>query len=419
MKGYDLMDKKTFEIDADLLESQIVELGSIGYSPDTGLFRPVYSRSWLQARDTLAGWMSDAGLVVHTDSVGNLYGRLQGTSSDRTVLSGSHLDTVRNGGRYDGALGIHGALAALRAIVGSGSVPQASIEVVALCEEEGSRFTSPMLGSQAIVGLLDEAAFTSLTDADGVTTVEAISQSGLPYSTIADSRRTDIQAFVELHIEQGGILESEGCMAGIVSTIVGQTHLLVDVRGKQNHAGTTPMDMRSDALAAAVQMIAAVERIAVEHGRPAVATTGQIDVEPGSRNVIPGRATFSVDVRHSSQSILDELVRAIQAEIAHIAKARSVSATVDELFYRSPTPMNERLVQVIRDIAPAIGVEAKDIVSGAGHDSQVMAGSIPTAMIFTPSRGGISHSPDEFTPISDIVPAVRLLASTLWNLANE
>lgn len=409
-----------FTVDSELLHSHIEELGAIGLDPTSGeLFRPVYSHSWLTARNKLEDWMSEAGLEVRVDAVGNLFGRLPGETDAPVVLSGSHLDTVRNGGRYDGALGIHAALSAISAIAASGSLPRRPIEVVALCEEEGSRFTSPMWGTQAILGLIPAGAEERLTDEDGVTIATAMQQVGLTADRIREAARHDIDAFVELHIEQGGTLESDRIALGVVDAIAGLRNLNVTVRGGQNHAGTTPMDLRADPLTASAEMMIAVERTAREIGRPAVATVGQVSVAPGSRNVIPGEVTFTVDSRHPDEEKLDRMLEALETRLTAIGEARQVSVDLDPIFYRAPTPMNAEIARLIGEVADELGVSHHLMPSGAGHDSQLFATAVPTGMIFTPSIGGISHSPREFTPIEMITPCTEVLADVLWRLGNS
>lgn len=413
------MTPQKFVLDSELLQSHIEELGTVGLDPISGeLFRPVYSQSWLMARNKLEKWMSAAGLDVRVDAVGNLFGRLPGETDAPVVLSGSHLDTVRNGGRYDGALGIHAALAAVSAIASSGRMPRCPIEVVALCEEEGSRFTSPMWGTQAILGLIPPGVEERLKDEDGVTIGTAMQEVGLTPGRIKEAVRQDIGAFVELHIEQGGTLESDEIALGVVDAISGQRHLNVTVRGTQNHAGTTPMDLRADALAAAAEMMLALERIARELRRPAVATVGFVSVKPGSRNVVPGEVTFTVDIRHPSEEALNGMIEAMQAELTAVGNARQISTDIESIFYRAPTPMSPAIARLIGKVADELGVNHHAMPSGAGHDSQLFATQVPTGMIFTPSIGGISHSSMEFTPIEMITPCAEVLAEVLWRLAN-
>jgi allantoate deiminase len=408
-----------FAIDVALLERQIDELGEIGKAHGQ-LFRPVYGDAWRSARDRVDLWMREAGLRTHVDAVGNLFGRLEGHGDLPAILSGSHLDTVRNAGKYDGALGIHAALAAVRAIARTGQIPQRPLEVVALCEEEGSRFANPMLGTQAILGLLSLAE-GGIVDEDGTSIVDAMRSNDLDPAAIASARRDDIGAFIELHIEQGGVLHRDGVALGIVEKITGQRHLVCAVHGQQNHAGTTPMDLRSDALAGSCEGIVRIEQLARSMGSPTVVTVGVLTVCPGSRNVVPGQVSFTVDARHPDPATLDDLVRAVGRTLSEVGSRRGLAVHVDEIAasHRQPVQMNQRLCRLIGACAERLSVSARGMVSGAGHDSQVFAAHVPTAMIFTPSIGGISHSPAEYTPIEMVEPCVRVLADVLWCAGNE
>lgn len=409
-----------FDIDADQLLGRIEALGEVGRDDTGALFRGVYDQSWLAARDQLEQWMNELGLQTRIDAVGNLFGRVDGTDDGAPViLTGSHIDTVRNGGKYDGALGVHAAMSAVGAIAAAGAAPRRSIEVVALCEEEGSRFTSPLWGTQAMLGLIEPDVPASLVDVDGVSMTDAMRAVGLDPLRIPEARRADLGAFVELHIEQGGILEHEQVAAGVVTAITGQRHLVVTVLGKQNHAGSTPMDMRADALRGAAQMIVDIERIARERGRPAVATVGRLNLTPGSRNVIPGEVQFTVDIRFPDPDGLASLQREIESAARAAAADRGLDVKIDDVIQSAQTPveMNSEIQELITAAAAELQVSSIPIVSGAGHDSQLFAQHVPTAMIFTPSRDGISHSPKEYTPIEQIVPPVRVLASVLWELA--
>jgi allantoate deiminase len=408
-----------FAIDPERLQARIDELGLIGQDADGVLFRPVYSDAWVRGRDLVERWMRELGLRVRVDPLGNLFGRLDGSVDGPVVLTGSHIDTVRNGGRYDGALGIHAALSAVAAIRDSGRVPRLPIEVVALCEEEGSRFANTFLGSRAICGQFGADEPETLVDADGISMAEAMSRVGLDPARALEARRDDLAAFVELHIEQGGILEEASRLIGFVETITGLSHLRVVVRGKQNHAGTTPMDLRRDALAGAAQAIVELEALAAGMGRPAVATVGMIGAAPGARNVIPGEVEFSVDLRHADAARLADLNAGLREIAGRVARERGLQIEVEPVDDHPPTPLSDHVRQVIKASAAAEGIDGLDMVSGAGHDSQIFARAVPTGMIFTPSRGGISHSPLEFTPVGQVVPGVTVLARTLWSLASE
>src|SRR5436190_98329 len=306
---------------------ELVEtLGAIGEQPGGGIVRPVYSAAWVAARDQLAVWMREAGLSVRSDAVGNLFGRMAG-ASPRTVLTGSHFDTVKLGGRYDGALGVLAALAALRSLCGRSFGK--SIEVVALCEEEGSRFHSNFWGTRGILGLIEEAELSALRDDDGVTIGEAMRAVGLPPEDYRGAKRDDLDAFVELHIEQGRILFDESAPLGVVSTITGLYRFLATVEGRTDHAGTTPMDLRRDAFQAAAEMAQSMTRLVEQAGRPAVVTTGYWDVRPGAWNIVPGLVRFGVDLRHPDEATKQRLAAELRAACERIASERGVTVSYE------------------------------------------------------------------------------------------
>lgn len=406
-----------FVIDAETLSRHIDILGEIG-NEDGKLFRPVYTPQWKRAQVQLRDWMDEIGLKTREDPVGNIFGRLDGSCSDAVVLTGSHFDTVRNGGRFDGALGIHSAIAAADAIIRSKKRPGRAIEIVAFAEEEGSRFALSMLGSRSLVGLLDYETVGQQLDIDGVTLSEAMATVGLDASQIHSARRDDLGYFLELHIEQGEILEEEGLDIGVVTAITGQLMVEVTVKGKQNHAGTTPMRLRRDALVAASEMILAIEQIGTV-GEASVGTVGQLQLSPGSTNVIPGIVRFTIDARSPALAELHDMDQQIHQKLMEIATRREVTVSFSEHYFDEPVPMNSELASLIEDQVKQHGYRSRRIPSGAGHDSQIIAASIPTAMIFTPSEGGISHSPAENTPIEEILPATAVLASTLWALSHK
>lgn len=403
-------------ISAERLGRYISELGTFGRTPDGGVTRLVYSQPWLEARKQVAVWMEEIGLAVRSDAVGNLFGRLEGTEPG-VVLTGSHVDTVPNGGLLDGALGIHAGLMAVGELARTLGRPRRSIEVVATCEEESSRFPSDYWASRAMIGAIGPRETDTMVDGDGISIGSAMKMVGLEPSDIASARRSDVTAFVELHIEQGRILYDENVSAGIVSAIAGQHRIRVTVSGRADHAGTTPMDLRRDAYLGAAEMALAIASIAEETGRPAVATVGRIQVAPGAMNVVPGQATFTIDARHTVASTLTTMVDRIHGTCVEIARGRQLEVAWLPLMEVAPQPLNEGLHRLLEQCADDLGISWKPMVSGAGHDSQVVARAFPTVMIFVPSVEGRSHSPLESTPIEQIVPGVRLLAEAIRRLA--
>jgi allantoate deiminase len=352
--------------------------------------------------------MQRAGLTTHHDAVGNIWGRAQGTEKAKSIVTGSHIDTVRRGGRLDGALGIVAGLTAVESLLATKGTPRRPLEVVAICEEEGSRFATNFWGSRAIVGDIETV------DAD---MSQAMRERGLDPGRIATAARTDIDTFVELHIEQGAVLETSGMPIAIVSAIVGTAHLEVTVTGRPDHAGTTPMELRRDALAASAAMIHAIESLARSLGRPAVATVGRLSVEPDQINVVPGRVVFTVDLRHSDLGARQALEARIRSVCSTIASERSLGVDTRILQQRAPVPMNRDVRAVLTQAAKDCDVEAPELVSGAGHDAQILAARCKVGMLFVPSIGGRSHCPEEATSPRHIELGTRVLMRALELLA--
>jgi allantoate deiminase len=392
-------------------------LGAIGEQPGGGIVRYVYDQAWVAARRRLADWLAEAGLAVREDAVGNLFGRLEG-KSPRTILTGSHIDTVRLGGRYDGALGVLSALAAVRLLKDRLGSPRRSLEIVALCEEEDSRFHCNFWGTRGILGLIDATEFESLRDEQGTTIGQAMAEVGLRPERFREAVRQDLDAFVELHIEQGRILFDEGVPLGIVDTITGLYRLRVSVKGRTDHAGTTPMDLRRDALQAAAHMAREMTRMVAETGRPAVITNGWWDVQPGAWNIVPGLVRFSVDLRHPDEATKQGLAAEVRARCDEVASEHDgVTVRYEVVGDVPPIDLDPRVKDALKAAAAACDVRWIPIVSGAGHDSQVMARGVPTGMLFVPSVEGRSHSAAEYTTPEDAARGATVLAAALRRLA--
>ncbi len=404
---------------ADLV-GMIEELSVFGRQPAGGITRPVYSAAWMQARARLAEWMRDAGLEVRDDAVGNLFGRLRGTDDDsRTILTGSHFDTVRLGGKYDGALGVLAGLAAVRALRQQAGRPRRALEVVALCEEEGSRFPANFWGTRAMLGLIRTEDMEALRDDAGTTIGDAMREAGFDPARYAEAVRTDLARFIELHIEQGRTLWAEQVDVGIVDAITGLHQQVITVEGRADHAGTTPMDLRLDAFQGAALMAVEATRMIEHVGRPAVVTMGQWDVQPGATNVVPGRVRFTVDLRHPDEAMKQRLAGSIREVCEAIARERGLTVTFDLKGDVLPVRMDEQLRAELTWAAETCGASWKVMASGAGHDSQVMARHVPAAMLFVPSVEGRSHSDAEYTRHDDAARGAAVLATALWRLAYD
>src|SRR5258706_7743045 len=395
-------------IDGGLVERRLDELYAIGAEPDGGAYRPLYGTAWATAVERVERWLKDAALKTRRDAVGNLWARVEGTDKGKSIVTGSHIDTVRRGGRLDGALGIVAGLTAVEALLKEKGKPRRTLEVVAICEEEGSRFATSFWGSRAITGAIDTV------DAE---IAAAMRERGLDPARIATAARDDIDTFVELHIEQGTVLESSGTPLAVVSAIVGTAHLEVTVTGQPDHAGTTPMDLRRDALAGAAAMVQAVESIAKALGKPAVATVGKLKVEPAQINVVPGTVVFTVDLRHADlggRRALEERIRSLCGRISEERRLGLASRTLQE---KAPVAMHADVRALLARAARECGVEATDMVSGAGHDAQILAAKCKVGMLFVPSIGGRSHCPEEATSPEHLELGTKVLAKALELLA--
>jgi allantoate deiminase len=412
-----LLDLRTLPIDAAVLQARIDQLGAIGAHPNGGLYRALYDHGWVEAMALLRRWLEEAGLAARFDAVGNLWGRVEGTEGGNAVVSGSHVDTVRQGGKYDGALGVHMAIVAVQALLQRCGRPKRPLEVLVTCEEEGSRFACSFWGARAIVGRIAPEEPERIVDADGLTIGAAMRERGFDPARIGEAERDDIAAFVEAHIEQGAILEREGCPLGVVSSITGQRWMKVTVSGVQNHAGTTPMDLRHDALAGSAAMIGQIAEAAIRMGRPAVATVGRIEAFPGGTNIIPGRCEFTVDTRHAEPAPRQQLLTEIEGIVERVARERELQSEIDVIMDHDPVPMSAEIRAEIEASIQSLGLRHLVMPSGAGHDSEILAPRFPTAILFVPSRGGKSHTPEEYTPVEQVVPGVQALAGTLHRLA--
>jgi allantoate deiminase len=366
-----------------------------------------------RARDLVGGWLSARGAAVRRDAAANLYARFAGEGP--AILVGSHLDSVPEGGRFDGALGVLCAVEAVESLLDANTRLRRPVEVVAWADEEGARFGVGLFGSTAAFGRLGPTV-AQRKDRDGIAIADALralGERGDPTAARRDTR--DLAAYLELHIEQGPRLERAGLALAVVSDIVGIYHARVTVTGRADHAGATVMTARADALAAAAEMVLAVEGIARSR-EGAVGTVGEIAVRPGAKNVVPGVCAFSLDLRAAVDH--DDLVREALDEAKRIASRREVQIEVDELARVPATPLDSRIRELLRRACAGAGVDAPELVSGAGHDAQNPALSgVPTGMIFVRSTGG-SHTPRELASIDDAVLGAQAIANAIRELAS-
>lgn len=408
-------------VDPQRVESAIAALAEHGAHGETGVARLVYSPEWVAAQDQVAAWMTEAGLRVERDAAGNVWGYLDGRNRDEPIIvTGSHIDSQNPGGRFDGALGVVAGITALSVLRERFGQPERTLAVVSLAEEEASRFPAANFwGSRAIIGRIGAEEPKRLRGYDGVTMAEAMRDAGLDPGQIQDAKRDDIDTFVELHIEQGPFLEREHLPVGIVERITGYRQYLVTLEGAANHAGTTPMDMRRDAMAGAAEIISGVIDTAHRMGRPCVTTVGRVIVTPNERAVIPRQVAFTIDARSPIPAQRETLLARHEALIQEVAERRGLTLNLRIDSDRQPVRCDPEIVATIAAAATAAGVPAMTMTSGAVHDAMQMAEIARIAMIFVRSAGGISHSPDEFTSAEDAAAGTEVLARTLHALANH
>ncbi|EMH9207815.1 TPA: allantoate amidohydrolase [Klebsiella michiganensis] len=383
------------------------ELAAISETPDA-LTRVYLSPQHLEANQRAARWMTQAGMTVWQDSVGNICGRYEGEQEGvPAILLGSHLDTVRNAGRYDGMLGVLTAIEVVHGLHQQGRRLKQAIEIVGFCDEEGTRFGITLLGSRGITGTWPES-WLAQTDADGVSVAQAMVLAGLDPARIhlAARRPEEIAAYLELHIEQGPCLEQEGLALGVVEAINGARRLNCRFTGEAGHAGTVPMSHRKDALAAAAEWMVRVETLTREQGGNRVATVGTLRCAPGAVNVIPGDVTLTLDIRGPHDQPLDALLDTLLKEAQAIASRRQLRFSAEEFYRIAATACDSGLQQVLSEAVQAVQGRSLTLPSGAGHDAIAMAERWPSAMLFVRCKGGISHHPAESVTADDVALAI-------------
>lgn len=404
--------------------TDLTTLSGFSEEEGPGVTRPAWSAAYFAARDWLAEKAHDAGLTCRVDPIGNLWCTWEGTG-DEHVIVGSHIDTVPHAGRFDGCLGVLGGLHAIRNLMRSGKRSSCSVHLVAWIEEEGTATGTTLLGSRTFAKMLANRSgrvdvlrdsMPSLTDlgpeGDALLAsdpLRAMDWEGVPHDRI--------RSYLELHIEQGPVLESARQQIGVVEAIVGYRSATIRIEGRSNHAGTTPMPHRADALVAAARIVTAVRDQALSSG--VTATVGKLGHSPNAANVIPGRAALTFDLRAPDDELLDSFVGRIMRQIDRIAAEESVGAVVDWGEPVPEAPMDVQLRKVIRNNAEKCGFRTQDIFSGALHDAAPISRVIPSGMIFVPSHLGISHAPDEFTAPDDCGRGVEVLSRALSELIDE
>lgn len=404
-------------VDSERLESTLLKLATFGRDTNGVTNRVAFSDGDIAGREYVKQLMDSAGLEVSVDHAGNIIGHRPGTSATKKAIAfGSHIDMVPGGGNYDGCVGSLGAIEVARTLQDNNIRMEHPLELIIFSNEEGG-----LLGSRALSGEIGPSAL-SVVNSTGFSMAEGLKRIGGDPEKITEVAREkgSLAAFLELHIEQGGTLEKEGIPIGVVEGIVGIKWWDVEISGFANHAGTTPMDVRQDALLAAARFIIAVNEEILRVEGKQVGTVGRIDAEPGAPNVIPGKVVLSLEIRDLAEAKINSLFDAIQQRGDAIAKASNTQFTYSPIDANSKPALTDQAIQTrIGDAADALGLAYKKMPSGAGHDAQDMALIAPTGMIFVPSRQGISHSPDEFTSAGDMANGANVLLHTILLLDKD
>jgi N-carbamoyl-L-amino-acid hydrolase len=404
-------------IDRKRLEQSIEELGRIGETPRGGLTRLALTDDDRRGRDWMVARMREAGLRVTIDQMGNILGERPGAEALPPVMMGSHVDSVPTGGKYDGQLGVLCGLEAIRALNDHGVRTRHPVTLVIFTNEEGARFQPAMIASGVMAGKIALEDAYNARDKDGLRLVDELERIGYLGPEPCVPRR--FRAYLELHIEQGPVLEEEGFHVGVVEGIVAISWSRLTIHGVQDHAGPTPMRIRHDALVAAAEVVGGVRGIAREIGGDLVTTVGRLDVAPNIVNAIPGRVALSIDMRDPRDAALDRALPMLDRVVRQACDREGVTYELEH-YWRVPyTPFAREVVDAVERAATAAGARHRRILSGAGHDAQYMAAIGPTAMVFVPSRNGRSHCEEEFTPMDDVEHGAQTLFLAALDLAGR
>lgn len=399
-------------VSGERLARRLYELSHIGFTQVGGVKRPGFSEEEKLAKALVKKWMYEAGLEVTEDGAGNVRGRLQGNNSKaKAIASGSHVDSVPNGGNFDGPLGVLSALEVVESWKDTGYTPEKPYEVMIFTDEEGSRFNSGLSGSRAMAGEISEDEMLRLRDFNGAGLEQVLKDYGSSLEDFKGAKRdiTELELFVEVHIEQGKKLERDNQPVGIVSGIAGLAWLEAEFIGEAGHAGNTPMVGRRDPLVAAAEFIQKVSEFPEQVSDTAVATVGKLEVLPNGANVIPERVALNVDIRDIEEPTRDQLLELITEEAKRIAEGRGIQLNLQQNTRIQPIPIAENLKGKLADSLKKFGITPTYIPSGAGHDAMVLGRHIPVAMLFVRSKEGISHNPKEWSSLNDCVTAVHVL----------
>jgi N-carbamoyl-L-amino-acid hydrolase len=404
------------KVQSDRLLADLAALAEVGDTGDGGNCRLALTDDDAGGRELVVGWMRDLGLEVRVDRIGNVVATRAGLDSSLDpVMTGSHIDTVRTGGRYDGTLGVLAGLEVMRALDDAGVRTRRPLAVAFFTDEEGSRFAPDMLGSLVYVGGMPLEDALDIVAIDGAVLGDELERIGWAGDGAVPGPAP--HAYVELHIEQGPVLEEQGITIGAVTGVQGISWQELVVTGQANHAGTTPMRLRHDAGYVAGSVVTFVRDLALELGGHQVATVGRLDLHPDLVNVVAGRATLTVDLRNPDGAVIASAETRLRDHVAAIAEAEGVSVSWRRLAEFDPVEFDPAVIDVVESTAQRLGLSVVRLPSGAGHDAQMLARVCPTGMVFVPSRGGVSHNPAEYTAPEDLAAGAQVLAEVLVELA--
>ncbi|MBS4929901.1 MAG: allantoate deiminase [Clostridiales bacterium] len=393
-------------------------LSAFGINESGGITRLLYTKEWLAAQRGLKEKFEQLGMRAEFDEIGNLKGTLEGTEgTGETIGTGSHVDTVVNGGTLDGQLGIVGGYLAIADLLRTYGRPKKNLAVFSIAEEEGSRFPTVFWGSKNLFHIQNEEEVMEIEDSEGIRFVDAMHQCGFEFGKKKLSLMDDVKQFVELHIEQGNTLEMEGKAVGVIHSIVGQKRYNIHLKGEANHAGTTLMRYRHDVVQIYGKIVTESIAKAKEIGDPLVLTFGKVNVKPNTVNVVPGEAMFTMDCRHTDKQVLQSFTENVEEMMKQFASEDGVEIEIDCWMNEDPVPMADEMIELIENACKEQKLNYRILHSGAGHDSQIIAKYVPTGMIFVPSIKGISHNPAEKTKLEDLQQGIEALKNTLYKLA--
>jgi len=403
-------------INVDRFKKTMEQVNEIAVTSEGGVNRLALTDEDLQARQLLKAWMDEEDMAFRFDDAGNMYGTLEGSDPDQpSVCVGSHLDTQPNGGKYDGALGVLSGLEVIRTIRENNITTRRSIELINWTNEEGARFEPPLIGSGLVAGIFEKDWVHNLQDRNGIRFKDELVRIG--YLGDESNRLNNAHAYLEMHIEQGPVLEKEGFPTGLVTGILGIKWFDITITGQADHAGPSPMSSRCDALMSTANILMKLKEHILNYGDPIVVTVGQISASPGTTNIIPGQVKFTVDLRHYTEKGLENLEKEMIEIIDAVCSKEGTSYEIAKLWSNPPTKFDDNIINTVEEAFKESNVPVFKITSGAGHDAKYISDIIPTGMLFVKSIGGKSHCPEEHSTYEDMGQAIQVLLSSVLKLA--